>query len=137
LRPAQPALAIGLVLLLAARLLAVVGSLLFFRIPVWEQAFLCWAGLRGAVPILLATFPIVRGVPDSDRLLDIVFVLVVIFTLIQGPEPGPRRRKTRAGVCRAARHDELILLVAPQIEDQIRDELRFSNGAGGLHREAT
>jgi len=88
-----PALAIGLVLLLAARPLAVVSSLFFFRIPVREQAFLSWAGLRGAVPIVLATFPIVRGVPDSDRLLDIVFVLVVIFTLIQGPSLGPFARR--------------------------------------------
>jgi cell volume regulation protein A len=88
-----PALAIGLVLLLAARPLAVVSSLFFFRIPVREQAFLSWAGLRGAVPIVLATFPIVRGVPDSDRLLDIVFVLVVICPLIQGPSPGPFARR--------------------------------------------
>jgi cell volume regulation protein A len=88
-----PALAIGLVLLLAARPLAVVSSLFFFRIPVREQAFLSWAGLRGAVPIVLATFPIVRGVPDSDRLLDIVFVLVVMFTLIQGPSLGPFARR--------------------------------------------
>ena len=48
-----------------------------------------WAGLRGAVPIVLATFPIVRDMPDSDRLLDIVFVLVVIFTLLQGPSLAP------------------------------------------------
>ena len=88
-----PALAIGLVLLLVARPLAVASSLLFFRIPFREQAFLSWAGLRGAVPIVLATFPIVRGVPDSDRLLDIVFVLVVIFTLIQGPSLGPFARR--------------------------------------------
>jgi potassium/hydrogen antiporter len=80
-----PALAVGLVLLLAARPLAVVLSLLPFRIPVREQLFLSWAGLRGAVPIVLATFPVVRGVPDSHRLLDIVFVLVVVFTLVQGP----------------------------------------------------
>jgi cell volume regulation protein A len=51
-----PALVIGLVLLLIARPLAVASSLLFFRIPFREQAFLSWAGLRGAVPIVLATF---------------------------------------------------------------------------------
>jgi cell volume regulation protein A len=84
-----PALVIGLVLLLVARPLTVLLSLVGFRIPWREQAFLSWAGLRGAVPIVLATFPIVHGVPDSKRLLDIVFVLVVIFTLVQGPSLRP------------------------------------------------
>ena len=88
-----PAVVIGLVLLLVARPLSVLGSLLPFRIPLREQAFLSWAGLRGAVPIVLATFPIVRGVPHSDRLLSIVFVLVLIFTLVQGPSlPAVARR---------------------------------------------
>ncbi|QRY54516.1 potassium/proton antiporter, CPA1 family [Mycobacterium sp. 88mf] len=80
-----PAIVIGLVLLLIARPVSVVLSLAGFRIPLREQLFLSWAGLRGAVPIVLATFPIVAGVPDSYRLLNIVFVLVVIFTLIQAP----------------------------------------------------
>ena len=60
--------------------------------PWREQVFLSWAGLRGAVPIVLATFPIVEGVPDAIRLLNIVFILVVVFTLVQGPEPGRRSR---------------------------------------------
>ena len=84
-----PALAVGLVLLLVARPLAVVASLVGFRVPWQEQAFLSVAGLRGAVPIVLATFPIVKGVPDSDRLLNIVFVLVVLFTLVQSPSLRP------------------------------------------------
>jgi cell volume regulation protein A len=89
------ALVVGLVLLLLARPLAVVASLLAFRVPLREQAFLSWAGLRGAVPIVLATFPIVRGVNDSEQLLDIVFVLVVIFTLVQGPSLYPLARLLR------------------------------------------
>jgi potassium/hydrogen antiporter len=84
-----PAVVVGLVLLLVARPLSVLGSLVGFRVPWREQAFLSWAGLRGAVPIVLATFPIVAGVPDSRRLLNIVFVLVVVFTLIQGPSLRP------------------------------------------------
>lgn len=80
-----PAIVIGLVLLLVARPLSVMLSLVAFRIPFREQLFLSWAGLRGAVPVVLATFPIVAGVPDSYRLLNIVFVLVVIFTLVQAP----------------------------------------------------
>ena len=80
-----PAIVIGLVLLLIARPASVVIALAGFRVPWKEQAFVSWAGLRGAVPIVLATFPIVEGVPDAIRLLNIVFILVVVFTLVQGP----------------------------------------------------
>lgn len=84
-----PAILVGFVLLLVARPLSVVVSLIGFGVPWREQAFLSWAGLRGAVPVVLATFPIVAGVPDSYRLLNIVFVLVVVFTLVQGPSLRP------------------------------------------------
>ncbi|MDG5483138.1 potassium/proton antiporter [Mycolicibacterium gadium] len=76
---------IGLVLLLIARPVSVFASLVWFRVPWREQIFISWAGLRGAVPIVLATFPIVGGVPDSMRILNIVFILVVVYTLVQGP----------------------------------------------------
>src|SRR4051812_17765567 len=86
-------LAIGLLLLLLARPLAVVASLLPFRLAWQEHVFLSWAGLRGAVPIVLATFPIVRDVPGSPRLLNIVFVLVVVFTVVQGGTLSPLARR--------------------------------------------
>lgn len=88
-RDIVPAIVIGLVLLLVARPVSVVLSLFGFRVRWREQVFLSWAGLRGAVPIVLATFPIVAGVPGGDRLLNIVFVLVVVFILIQGPTLRP------------------------------------------------
>ncbi len=91
-RDVVPAIVVGLVLLLVARPLSVVASLVGFRVPWREQVFLSWAGLRGAVPIVLATFPIVAGVPDGSRLLNVVFMLVVVFTLIQGPSLGPLAR---------------------------------------------
>ncbi|MGP3913011.1 potassium/proton antiporter [Nonomuraea sp. 10N515B] len=80
-----PATIVGLVLLLLARPASVIACLIGFRTSWREQAFISWAGLRGAVPIVLATFPIVAAVPGSRQLLNIVFVLVVLFTLIQGP----------------------------------------------------
>jgi len=80
-----PAVVVGLVLLLLGRPISVVVSLIGFRVPWRDQVFLSWAGLRGAVPIVLATYPIVAGVPGSNRLLSIVFILVVVFTLVQGP----------------------------------------------------
>lgn len=80
-----PAVVVGLVLTVVARPLSVLVSLLPFRMPWQEQALMSWAGLRGAVPIILATIPMVSGVPDSHRIFNIVFVLVVVYTLIQGP----------------------------------------------------
>ena len=79
-----PALVIGLGLLLLARPLSIMCTAGLFRMPWREQAFLSWAGLRGAVPIVLATIPVSAGLPDGTRLFDIVFVLVVVFTIVQG-----------------------------------------------------
>lgn len=84
-----PALLIGLVLTMVARPLSVVVSLTPFRVPWQEQTLMSWAGLRGAVPIILATIPMVNGVDGSRRIFNIVFVLVVVYTLVQGPRcPG-------------------------------------------------
>ncbi len=80
-----PAVVIGLVLTMVARPLSVFTSLLPFRLPWQEQALMSWAGLRGAVPIILATIPMVTGIEGSDRVFNIVFVLVVVYTLAQGP----------------------------------------------------
>jgi len=80
-----PGLVVGLVLLLAARPISVVLCLLPFRMPWRSQAFISWAGLRGAVPIVLTTFPIVADVPGAWHVLNIVFVIVAVFTLIQAP----------------------------------------------------
>jgi cell volume regulation protein A len=80
-----PAIVIGLVLLLLARPLSVVVSMTPFRVAWRDQAFLSWAGLRGAVPVVLATVPVTTGVPGTEWLFDLVFLLVVVFTLVQAP----------------------------------------------------
>nr|WP_245633203.1 potassium/proton antiporter [Luteipulveratus mongoliensis] len=80
-----PAIVVGLVLLLVARPLSVVASMAWFKVPWREQAFLSWAGLRGAVPVVLATVPLTLDTPDTDWLFDLVFVLVIIFTIVQAP----------------------------------------------------
>ena len=77
-----PAVVLGLVLLLLARPLSVLVSLTPFRVPLREQAFLSWAGLRGAVPVVLATVPITAGVPDVEWVYDLVLVLVVYLIIV-------------------------------------------------------
>lgn len=55
------------------------------RMPWNEMGFLSWAGLRGAVPIVLTTIPLAEGVGGAGRLFDIVFVMVILYTLLTGP----------------------------------------------------
>ena len=80
-----PAITIGLVLLLVARPLSVFASVSWFRMSWRDQAFLSWAGLRGAVPVVLATVPLTEGTPNTEWIFDLVFVLVVVFTIVQAP----------------------------------------------------
>jgi cell volume regulation protein A len=80
-----PAIVIGLVLVLVARPLSVLAAVGPFRLGWRDQVFLSWAGLRGAVPVVLATVPLTIGAKGVDWIFELVFVLVVIFTLIQGP----------------------------------------------------
>ncbi|MBU2694082.1 potassium/proton antiporter [Nocardioides sp. WV_118_6] len=75
----------GLLLTFLARPLSVLVSAVVKPMKLPELAFISWAGLRGAVPIVLATIPLAAGVDGATRLFDIVFVLVVIDTLITGP----------------------------------------------------
>lgn len=75
----------GLVLTFVARPLSVIACSWARRMSWREQAFVSWAGLRGAVPIVLATIPLAKGVDRASELFDIVFVMVVIYTLLTGP----------------------------------------------------
>jgi potassium/hydrogen antiporter len=93
-----PAVVVGLAVVLLARPLAVLLSVVWFRVGWREQAFLSWAGLRGAVPIVLATIPLAHEMPGATRIFDLVFVLVVVLTLVQGPTlPWAARRLRLAG----------------------------------------
>ena len=106
-----PALIVGGALLFAARPASVLLCAIPFRVPWREQAFMSWAGLRGAVPIVLATIPITVGYPAAERVFDMVFVLVVVFTLIQGPTLPFLAR--RLGVVASGATRELTIESAP------------------------
>jgi cell volume regulation protein A len=77
-------LGLAFVLMLVARPLAVWLTLLPFQYPVREKAFIAWGGLRGAVPIILATYPVLRGVPGAEQIFDITFFVVVVNMMVTG-----------------------------------------------------
>ena len=79
------ALVTGLVLTVVARPLSVLASSIVQPMALRDLTFISWAGLRGAVPIVLATIPLSEGVEGADDLFDIVFVMVVVYTLLTGP----------------------------------------------------
>ena len=79
------AVSAGLILTFVARPLSVLVSSVVQPMPWRELAFISWAGLRGAVPIVLTTIPLAAEVDGATRLFDLVFVMVVIYTLLTGP----------------------------------------------------
>jgi cell volume regulation protein A len=73
----------------------VAATVSWFGVGWRDQAFLSWAGLRGAVPIVLATIPLSQQVDGATNLFDAVFVLVVVYTVVQGTTIPPVARLLR------------------------------------------
>ncbi|WP_042411824.1 potassium/proton antiporter [Streptacidiphilus carbonis] len=77
-------LVLAVLLALVVRPLTVGPLLLPVRMRTGERVFIAWAGLKGAVPILLGAFAITAGVPDARRIYEVIFVVVAFSVLVQG-----------------------------------------------------
>ena len=79
------ALAIGVFMIFVARPAGVMLCMLPFRnIPFKGKIFVSWVGLRGAVPIIFATYPLIAGVKDADIIFNIVFFITLVSLIVQG-----------------------------------------------------
>ncbi len=111
---AVPAIAAALVLVFVARPIAVFICLAFSSFNWREKLLVSWVGLRGAVPIILATFPLIAGVPQANTIFNHVFFIVLVSVLLQGTTismvarwlklqtpPAPRMNLLSEGVANA------------------------------------
>ncbi|KUP04029.1 potassium transporter [Bacillus coahuilensis p1.1.43] len=80
---------IALILMIVARPLGVFASLAFFPYSLKEKIFISWGGLKGAVPIVLATFPLLAGIENSGLIFNVVFFVVLLSALVQGATINP------------------------------------------------
>jgi cell volume regulation protein A len=83
-RVAVSGIALSAFLVFVARPVSVLVCLTPFRFSIREQLMVSWAGLRGAVPIVVATYPLIAGVPEAKTIFNLVFFVVFISVLLQG-----------------------------------------------------
>jgi len=92
---AGPGLLLSLVLIFIARPFSVFISLLFSKFSWKEKSFISWVGLRGAVPIILATFPYMYKITNADLFFSLVFFIVLTSALLQGWTLNPSSKLLR------------------------------------------
>ncbi|MFI2858195.1 potassium/proton antiporter [Paenibacillus sp. JSM ZJ436] len=88
-------LLLSLLLIGVARPVGVMASLLFTSFPFSEKLLVAWAGLRGAVPIVLATYPILAGFTNGQMFFNVVFFVVLTSAIIQGTTIAPLAKMLR------------------------------------------
>lgn len=112
-----PALLLAAILIFVARPIAVIVSLVPFRFPARDQLFISWVGLRGAVPIILALFPWLAGMPDEHLYFDVAFVVVIVSLVLQGWSIVPVARWLKLEVPKELAPDQAMPLDAVPSND--------------------
>ncbi|MFC4775594.1 potassium/proton antiporter [Paenibacillus sp. GCM10023252] len=125
---------LSFVLMLLARPVSVAVSLLLTRFSLKEKVVIAWAGLRGAVPIVLATYPLLAGLENGQLLFHVVFFVVLSSALIQGSTINPLM--TKLGLSEGDKEiiPHRIELISRGRTGQRVMEVRVEAGSGGAGR---
>lgn len=84
LETAGISIVIAIALMFISRPIAVFTSLIPFKVSLKEKVFLSWTGIKGAVPIVFATYPLVAGIPEAYTIFNVVFFITIISVILQG-----------------------------------------------------
>ncbi|RYZ22293.1 MAG: potassium/proton antiporter [Chitinophagaceae bacterium] len=121
-------IAISAFLIFVARPLGVFGALAFSGVNTRGKWFLSWVGLRGSVPIVFATYPLLAGIAKADLLFNLVFFISVTSVLLQGTTLSFVAKMLRVAVPESARRR---IDPAFEVQDRIRAEMTEVVIAGG------
>jgi potassium/hydrogen antiporter len=132
---ASTGILVAVILIFLARPLSVFIGLMFSQFDFRDKLMISWVGLRGATPIVLATFPLIAGVPQSETIFNIVFFVVVISVLVQGSTLIPVARLLGITVPLAQKPQYPFELVT---DTDIRNELtevQIAQGSPAIDRQ--
>ena len=117
------ALLIGLFMIVVARPVSVFACLLPFR-KMTNRArwFVSWVGLRGAVPIIFATYPVVAAIPDSNQLFNIVFFITLLSLIFQGMTIASGARMLHLDLPQEKEGNEFGVELPDEIDSRLEDQ---------------
>ncbi|MBO7521407.1 MAG: cation:proton antiporter, partial [Opitutales bacterium] len=126
-------LAAGFFMIIFGRPLSVLICLLPFSIPKKQKFYISWVGLKGAVPIIFATYPMLAGLEHSKVFFNVVFFITIISLLIQGSTVGFAARKLNLAKEKPFSEDEFGIAISEDIKSTISEivvsEKMISNGS--------
>ncbi len=126
---ALPGLLVAAFLMFVARPVSVFAALPTGRFSWHEKLFVSWAGLRGAVPVVLATFPLLAGFREASTIFDVVFFVTLTSLLIQGTTLGTAAQLLKVSVPLTSRPSFPIQFNPTEATDTELVELRIGTGA--------
>lgn len=115
-----PGLTLSMILMFIARPIGVYVSLLVAKFSFKEKTLISWAGLRGAVPIVLATYPLMSGLPNGPLYFNVVFFVILTSAVIQGATISPLADRLKlAGEDKSQQHSLLELVALGKTKSEI------------------